>query len=257
MFAADTTTSYRLNIFGFPGYPQSSANLGILDQRLAIEWVRDNIEAFGGDPSRMILFGQSAGAGSTDIHSYAFAEDPIVKGFILESGTDGLRDGSNDTSGTAWFGAAALLGCSDNSTTPDPATVAACMETKPATDVLAASSNFPFGPVEDGKIVFTDYPSRVPAALPVLLGSNDNEAGIFEALSPNAPPSEWTEQNLEFTCGAANRAAYSLQNGNPTWRYRWFGDFPNTQISYDPPSGAWHGSEVSNDIRRSKKVIES
>ena len=48
--------SYRLNIFGFPGNTDEPQNLGLLDQRLAIEWTRDNIASFGGDKDRMILF---------------------------------------------------------------------------------------------------------------------------------------------------------------------------------------------------------
>ena len=53
--------NYRLNIFGFPGAPGLRQNLGLLDQRLAIEWIRDDIHAFGGDPRRLVLFGHSAG----------------------------------------------------------------------------------------------------------------------------------------------------------------------------------------------------
>lgn len=56
-----TKGSYRVNIFGFPGLPGMSQNLGLLDQRLAIEWVQKNIAAFGGDPKRIVLVGQSAG----------------------------------------------------------------------------------------------------------------------------------------------------------------------------------------------------
>ena len=53
-------TSYRLNIFGFPGLPGESSieqNAGLLDQRMALEWVRDNIELFGGDPKKITIFG--------------------------------------------------------------------------------------------------------------------------------------------------------------------------------------------------------
>lgn len=44
-------------------------NMGLLDQRKALEFVRDNIRNFGGNPDKVTLFGQSAGAGSVDLHS--------------------------------------------------------------------------------------------------------------------------------------------------------------------------------------------
>jgi carboxylesterase type B len=47
------TLNYRLSILGFPGNPVAPANLGLLDQRLAVEWVRDNIAGFGGDIDRI------------------------------------------------------------------------------------------------------------------------------------------------------------------------------------------------------------
>lgn len=69
------TINYRMNILGFPNaagvYEQ---NLGLLDQRKSLEWVRDNIRYFGGDPSRIMIWGQSAGASSVDYHNYAFYE---------------------------------------------------------------------------------------------------------------------------------------------------------------------------------------
>ena len=67
---------YRLGIFGWLGSEQlrgrdprgSTGNYGLLDQRLALTWVRDNIAAFGGDPERVLLMGQSAGAASVSAH---------------------------------------------------------------------------------------------------------------------------------------------------------------------------------------------
>jgi para-nitrobenzyl esterase len=64
------TLNHRLNAFGFlnlaefaPEQFASSANVGMLDQVLALEWVRDNISSFGGDPSSVMIFGQSGGGG--------------------------------------------------------------------------------------------------------------------------------------------------------------------------------------------------
>lgn len=57
------TVNYRLNIFGFPRARgiEGSPNFGYLDDRAAIEWVKENIAAFGGDPSKITLWGHSAG----------------------------------------------------------------------------------------------------------------------------------------------------------------------------------------------------
>jgi carboxylesterase type B len=56
LLSTNRNGSYRENIFGFPG---AGPNVGLLDQRLAIEWVRDNIEGFGGDPARITLVSSS------------------------------------------------------------------------------------------------------------------------------------------------------------------------------------------------------
>ena len=69
------TMNYRLNMFGFMCHPEITAenpdepaNFGLLDQRLAMEWVKDNIQAFGGDPDNITIGGQSAGGGSVLNH---------------------------------------------------------------------------------------------------------------------------------------------------------------------------------------------
>ena len=70
------TTNYRLSIMGFLGGSSvaarttdgSSGNFGLQDQRMALRWVQDNVAQFGGDPSRVMLFGQSSGAASVANH---------------------------------------------------------------------------------------------------------------------------------------------------------------------------------------------
>jgi carboxylesterase type B len=65
------TINYRMNIFGFlsVGHPASKGNYGLWDQKLALQWVHDNIHAFGGDPESVTIFGESGGGWSTSFQS--------------------------------------------------------------------------------------------------------------------------------------------------------------------------------------------
>lgn len=88
------TINYRLGVFGFLAHPEltqesdrnASGNYGLLDQIAALEWVKQNIPAFGGDPSRVTIFGESAGAWSVNF----LQASPLAKGLfhrvIAESG---------------------------------------------------------------------------------------------------------------------------------------------------------------------------
>jgi len=77
------TFNYRLNIFGQPNAPQlgsDNVNFGLLDVEAAVKWVHANIANFGGDPNRIILFGQSAGAAAADAYTFSHPQDTMVKG---------------------------------------------------------------------------------------------------------------------------------------------------------------------------------
>ncbi len=132
--------SYRLNIFGYPNAAALNGhnlNPGLLDQRKAIEWVYDNIAAFGGDPTRIALWGQSAGGSSVDKYAYAWPDDPIVQGLIMDSGVATLIGKSAaDTSNFTYV--AGQVGCMQ----PDEDTMFACMQQKNGTEIIEVLNKY-------------------------------------------------------------------------------------------------------------------
>ena len=90
------TLNYRLGRFGFFSHPElaghgEGANFGLLDQRAALRWVRDNIAAFGGDPRRVTLFGNSAGGESVLFHMISPGSRNLFQRAIVQSGLGGRR----------------------------------------------------------------------------------------------------------------------------------------------------------------------
>lgn len=83
---------YRLGMWGFLQTPallaEGNSNAGLLDQRLALHWVQENIAAFGGDPDRVVVWGESAGAQSIAYQLFAYGgrDDGLLRGAIMESG---------------------------------------------------------------------------------------------------------------------------------------------------------------------------
>jgi para-nitrobenzyl esterase len=104
--AVVVTVNYRLGIFGFFAHPELSAespdkasgNQGMLDQIAALRWVKDNIAAFGGDPGRVMIVGESAGGESVAI----LVASPLAKGLfqraIAESGNDAMPINAEENS---------------------------------------------------------------------------------------------------------------------------------------------------------------
>lgn len=159
------TVNYRLNIFGFPGAPGNVDNLGFRDQRLAVEWVRDNIAAFGGDASRITISGQSSGGVAVDYWAFAYTEDPIVSGLLSHSGNAlSFPMNSENITLSNWYNVSVEVGCgSDGDTIPCMRTVSWQSIELAASNLPSARSSSPFRSVPpfylkpDGVTVFSNY----------------------------------------------------------------------------------------------------
>jgi cholinesterase len=264
---------------GFPAAPGlPSLNPGLLDQRKAIEWVRDNVEAFGGDPKRITLFGQSAGGRSVDAYSFAWVneKDPIVNGLIIQSGSAPLKSGLKHNP-DIWFELSRRLNCGGAEKGND---TLACVRTKSMEEVIAAADTnggkrpdliTEFLPMADDKVYFSDYDKRRVAGnfiqkvcrtclflsalteslmyqQPMLAGNVDNEAGLVDFTSElqGHPRSadETRLSNLAYVCGINGAIRTRVLHNIKTWRYRWMALWPNLKITAS--AGAWHGSDIGS-----------
>ncbi|KXG46616.1 Carboxylesterase, type B [Penicillium griseofulvum] len=239
------TLNYRLNVFGFPNSPDidpSKQNLGLLDQRLAIEWVHQNIAKFGGDPNRILLFGQSAGAASVDIYSYAYPDDPLVSALALESGTAPLLTTAPDHQN--WNGLSIALGCGVGDKSFK------CMSQVPMMKIVEARAKgvYTFFPIVDDVLVFSDYSARAKsgklARLPTLAGINEREVTALLPLSLTSVDDTAIYKTTQrvYNCPLRDSVRIRLSQNVPIWRYLYHGNFSN--LSPTPWLGAYHGSEV-------------
>lgn len=277
-----TPASYRLGIFGFSGAPGVEKNAALLDHRAAVEWVKDNIIGFGGDPSRIVILGHSAGGASVDYWSFAHKEDPIVSGLISMSGTSlSFLPNTNAYSESLWYNVSLTIGCGGSQ--DDPAKVLACVRSKNASVILAAAAKVPplpttaitqatFHPTIDNVTVFVDYEhlsaSGAFARIPLLLGNGDQEAGWYKiagwGAGLNLTNARWTLfSERAFTCPSAYSSKYRVKHGVPVWRYRYHGDWDNLRLYNDSAglgskgSGAYHGADLTMLFGTAEDVSQS
>jgi para-nitrobenzyl esterase len=227
--------NYRLGAFGFLGHRAlrgeslgTAGNYGLLDQRLALEWVRTHIAAFGGDPSRITIAGQSAGGLSVSLHLVSPGSDGLFDRAIMQGGFASYRWRTRDDGETQGDAFATALGCID------PAQVLICLRSKTRDQVLRAlptgteqfaeTGRTHWSPIVDG-LVIPDQPrwlyergafSRVPT----IIGSNRDEGWTWVTRSfPGSFTDTQYESALQTEFGADAAAileAYpTSEHGSP------------------------------------------
>lgn len=211
--------NHRLNAFGYLNLAEfggekyaSSGNVGMLDQVLVLEWVRDNIVNFGGDPANVMIFGQSGGGGKVN----ALMAMPAAAGLFHRAGVQSgsmLRMGEPEDSTKLALGVLAQLGLDKSQVDK--------LQTIPADRLLAAAHaaaindrgrarwmqrgsewfsirRMGWGPCKDGTI-FPTHPfdptaPKVSANVPLLVGTNMNE---FVHGCDNPSVNSFTREDLE------------------------------------------------------------
>lgn len=210
--------NYRVASLGFLYINETHApgNMGLLDQVMALEWVRDNIAAFGGDPNKVTIFGESAGAVSVNMHMLSPMSKGLFQRAILQSGAA--------TAPWAWHNhstaleAAKRLAKSLCNSSGALEGVYHCLYCGNAFEMVNNESNnggvvdFPFVPIVDG-IFLVENPQKSLESknftdTSILLGSNLHEGSYF--ILYFLPDMFWKNDSVRITYQNFTSAISSL-----------------------------------------------
>jgi para-nitrobenzyl esterase len=191
------TLNHRLNLLGFLDLSQygsqyaRSGNVGMLDIVAALEWVRDNITEFGGNPSRVLIFGQSGGGGKVSTLMGMPAAKGLFHGAIVESGSftfantpDRSRKLSQLVVAELGLGASTLgriqeLPYSELRRASETVLAKANSSARGVVDVRSMGQDLGFSPVTDGTVLpatpFSPTAPVLSATVPMIIGTTLNE----------------------------------------------------------------------------------
>jgi para-nitrobenzyl esterase len=195
------TVNHRLNVFGYLhlaelGGHASSGEAGMLDIVQALEWVRDNIAAFGGDPGNVTIFGESGGGMKVSLLMAMPSAKGLFHRAIIQSGP-GLRAVSREAAvknAAALFDILGLKAGEIDKLRALPAAQIQDAASKASTEGIVGG----FSPCVDGIALprdpFTPDAPEISKDIPVLIGTNKDEATLFLFADPRF--GDYTEEDL-------------------------------------------------------------
>ncbi len=264
------TINYRLGAMGFFAHPalgdDATLNFGLLDQIAALRWVQANIGAFGGDPGRVTVFGESAGAQSV----LALFASPQARGLFhrgIAQSPYGIPSHTRARAREAGVHAAAALGL------PGAAATAAQLRALPAEAFTGIrdrratlAPGFIVGDAALPWPILTAFQRGRQAPLPLVIGSNSDEAsvadafgvdpavllerlrlarivarGLYPGVRDDALLGRYVVRDLVFAA-FARRIAWLQSARAPTWRYAF--EFRSPARAGDR-AGVPHGGEIA------------
>ncbi|KAE8212166.1 hypothetical protein CF327_g4161 [Tilletia walkeri] len=199
--------NYRLGLFGFMGGKDmqaadakgtASLNAGYWDQRMALQFISSNIASFGGDPARITIWGQSAGAASVSAHLLAQngkAASGLVSKAVMESGSSMLYPRYNATAAVPQQQYNSLLKATSCSSL-DCLRSASLSSLSDANKAIVSQSGSTFSPTLD-QFFHTQPPSKALSAgafadVPMLMGTNLDDGTFVGACSVQNVPADTT-----------------------------------------------------------------
>lgn len=207
--------NYRLNVLGFLAHPDLSAkspmgvsgNYGFLDDIAALKWIQHNIAAFGGDPRKVTIIGQSGGARSVQALLFSPLAKGLFRGAIAESGIPFVLPGQNQEPAPREVMEAAGVEFARSRGVE----TAEGLRGLPVEKLIAPAPNTPFrgGPTVDGVVLplpISEAVRRPPVNdVPVILGHNGDEGDVREPLTQPVSAEDFVKHARAEYRGDADR----------------------------------------------------